>query len=492
MKIGKREQIVILVVIVAAIIMVAHLIVFSPRAESFAQVEKRFQDEVAKVQQLGIPRSEEALNLAAVETKNYQDQISSLVVTLNLDVDPKYTSIQDAEFQSQLDDTVALMRQLVQLSTTLKNVRLTFLEDQRIPYGPYRVQMGWDIPKQLPTIGVEGGLSDTIGKIRGKASEMASQGASDRIQNYYQYNQLMKQIGLDPAETEVWFVMYGQQPIYFSEEKLATDLRTPSGQNRMQLQPTANDFIRLLTPNVPGQATAQVNAFQLQAAAGSLAKSGVLVPELKKLWVAELIWEKAAETLKIDKAKLREVLGVKFPKDESVLAVNKQLRALIDLAVMADKTGIAEISQVNLLKPASFGKAVERIPGQTPTPKPTVAAQAAMGYGGAAMFGDPGMGGDPAMMGMGDPMMMGGGMGGGMGMAMQPQATPVVDKIGSGTGIEVYFRGNHASTIQYLFDVTNKPRTYSLDDLYIAAQPDGQLNTSTTVEMVYILHSLLN
>ena len=486
MKIGKREQIVILVVIVAAIIMVAHLIVFSPRAESFALVEKRFQDEIAKVQQLGIPRSEEALSLAAVETKNYQDQISSLVVTLNLDVDPKYTSVQDAEFQSQLDDTVALMRELVQLSTSLKTVRLTFLEDQRVSYGSYRVQMGWAMPKQLPTIGVEGGLSDTIGKIRGKKSEMDSQAPTDRIQNYYQYNQLLKQIGLDPAETEVWFVMYGQTPIYFSDDTLATQLRTPSGQNRMQLQPTANDFIRLLTPNIPGQTAAQVNPYQLQAASASLAKSGVLVPQLKKLWVAEMIWEKAGETLKISKPQLREVLGVKFPKDESVLAVNKQLRALIDLALMADKTGITEISQVNLLKPATFGKAVERVPGQTPTPKPTAAAQVAMAVGGGPNFGDPGVG-DPAM-GMGDPTMMGGGMG----MPTQAQATPVVDKIGSGTGLEVYFRGNHASTIQYLFDVTNKPRTYTLDDLYIAAQPDGQLNTSTTVELVYILQSLLN
>ena len=489
MKIGKREQIVILVVIVASIIMVAHLVVFSPRAESFAQVEKRFQDEVAKVQQLAIPRSEEALRLAAEETKSYQDQISSLVVTLNLDVDPKYTSIQEAEFQSQLDDTVALMRELVQLPNTLKNVRLTFLEDQRVPYGTYRVQMGWDIPKQLPTVGVEGGLSDTIGKIRGKASEMASQGPFDRIQNHYQYNQLMRQIGLDPAETEVWFVMYGQQPIYFSDPDLAEQLRTPTGPNRIQLQPMANDFIRLLTPNQPGQTQSQVNAFQLQAAQASLAKSGVLVPELKKLWMAQLIWEKEGPNLKLSKAQLRDVLGVRFPKDESVLAVNKQLRALIDLAIMADKNGIAEISQVNLLKPATFGKAVERIPGQTPTPKPTVDPAAGGMPMGAAMFGDPGMGIDP-MMG-GDPMMYGGGMGMGIGMT-QPQATPVVDKIGSGTGIEVYFRGNHASTIQYLFDVTNKPRTYSLDDLYIAAQPDGQLNTSTTVEMVYILQSLLN
>ncbi len=485
MKIGKREQIVILVVVVAAIIMVAHLLVFSPRALTFAEVEKNFQEDVAKVQAANIPRSEEALRLAAVETKNYKDQVSSLVVTLNLDVDKKYTSVQDAEFQSQLDDTVALIRELVQLPSSLKTTRLTFLEDQRIPYGPYRVQMGWDIPKELPVVGVEGGLSDIIGKIRGKASEMASQGPQDRIQNYYQYNQLMKQIGLDPAETEVWFVMYGQTPIYFSDDTLATALRAPSGQNRMQLQPMANDFIRLLTPNTPGQTQTQATPYQLQASAASLAKSGVLVAQLKKLWMAELILEKTKGTLNIDKAQIRKDLGVNFPKDESVLAVNKQLRALIDLAKMADKTGIAEISQVNLLKPATFGKAVERVAGQTPTPKPTVAAQAA-GPAGGAMFGGPMM--DPAM-GMGDPGLMGGAPG--MGMAMQPQATPVVDKIGSGTGLEIYFRATHASTIQYLFDVTNQPRTYSLDDLYISPQPDGQLNTSTTVELVYILQSLL-
>jgi hypothetical protein len=215
---------------------------------------------------------------------------------------------------------------------------------------------------------------------------------------------------------------------------------------------------------------------------------------LKKLWVSELIWEKRDPNTQITKKRLREILEIQFPKDESLLCLNKQLQSLADIAEMAEKNGVQDIYRVNLMKPAGIGKATHRIPGQTPTPtpSPTPGAVPGMGmnFGGDSM----GMGMPPGMMGPGMRMpagMMGPGMGMGMGMMGMETPTPEIVKIGSGTGIEMYFRATNPSMVKFLFDMSHQPRTYALDDLHITSQPDGKLDTSATIELVYILKDLL-
>ena len=56
--------------------------------------------------------------------------------------------------------------------------------------------------------------------------------------------------------------------------------------------------------------------------------------------------------------------------------------------------------------------------------------------------------------------------------------------------MELWLRAPNSNTIKFLFDVTHVPRTYALDDLNIDAVPDGQLITSTTIELVSTLDSL--
>ena len=242
MKIGKREQIVILVVAVAAIIMVAHLMVFAPRSKAFTEVERNFQEEINKVQQASVPRSEEALNVAKEATKAYEDQISSLVVTLNLDLDPMYLDFGEEAYEQKLEKTVRLLRQLVNLSDTLRTTRLTFLNDRRTN-DAFRVQMGWNIPKQLPATGVEGALWDNITRIKDKQDQIASQqDVNIKLATHQELNQLYSRIGLDPAEVSLWFVYLNQRPVYFSDTKLADSLRAPRMGQQVSYAPTPNDF----------------------------------------------------------------------------------------------------------------------------------------------------------------------------------------------------------------------------------------------------------
>jgi hypothetical protein len=63
-------------------------------------------------------------------------------------------------------------------------------------------------------------------------------------------------------------------------------------------------------------------------------------------------------------------------------------------------------------------------------------------------------------------------------------------KIGGGAGIEVWFRANNPNMVKFLFDITHGPRTYSLDDLDIQSLPNGQLETSMTVELVTNLDTM--
>ena len=88
----------------------------------------------------------------------------------------------------------------------------------------------------------------------------------------------------------------------------------------------------------------------------------------------------------------------------------------------------------------------------------------------------------PANFGaMMDPTMMGGPYGFGM---MTPTPIPEGEKVGGGAGIEIWFTANNANMIQFLFEVTHAPRSYTLDDLDIQALPDRTLRTSATIELV--------
>jgi hypothetical protein len=194
---------------------------------------------------------------------------------------------------------------------------------------------------------------------------------------------------------------------------------------------------------------------------------GPAVPRLKKWWHNQLLREIRDPQSPVTEDRLLDVLELSldyFPYDETLSHVNRQLRALIDVIKSAERNEIVEIYQVNLLRPVDIAKVEARVPNQSPTPAPTPDLAA----GRLAAF--------PAALG---------GRGG------APTPIPPDQKVGTGSGLEISFRATNTNMVKFLFDLGTIPRTYSVDDLYITASPDGILNTSATVEIVTEIDKLL-
>lgn len=439
MTIGKREQIVLISIGTLLAIALIHMFIYKPKAEQYARVDQEFKGGVEKIKTAEQPTSDKQIENYNIKTREYQDELTSVVASLNLTLPDYYTTETETSVLRRLDDIVALLEELNRLRNTVQRPALMFLNDRRAnPADPYAMQMGWNLPPQLPSFGVAGALWDTVKKLDDRFVLLnAIQNPNDRLRQRVPYNKFLQDLGINPAEVSNWVInLPGVGYVFFNDSDIVTKVQGA-------------------VPN-----PLSTNRF------------GVLVPELKKAWVAEQIWKKREPSTQITRARLYQILEVNLPLDMNMLVVTKQLAALVDIVKLAQQNQIVDIPRVNLLKPTSIGKGTARTPGLTPTPTPTATPMVAMrgmglGMGMAEMMGMEGMTGAPATTG-----------------------PPPEETIGGGTGLEIWFRGSNSSTVKFLFDVTHMPRTYALDDLNIDATPEGMLNTSATIEMVTTLDTL--
>lgn len=447
MTIGKREQIVAISIGAALVIFLIHLLIFDPRTREYAQAKKEFDDGVAALKDTEVIQARKQVDDFKGKTAQYNDELSSVVAQLNIDVPRYYMSRRSEAEEQRLQEALGHIKKLVELRARLKQPELTFLNDKKDPRDPYQMQQGWHIPAQISEreLGAQGALWDTVVKLSDRWVLMnAISDARQRLFQRVTYNDFLRRLGINAAEVSNWVVaMPGVGYIFFNDSKLIPQLMPA-------LVPTPNPM--------------STNRF------------GVMVPELKKLWVSDLIWEKRDPNTQLTKQKIRDVLDVNITMDHSILATNKQLIALIDIIEMAERNSILEISKVNLMKFVGIEPVAVRVPGQTPAPTPSPTPAAAMAVGGFS-----------------DPAMEFGGGGGFTGMPGMQAAVATPDpskKIGGGAGIEVWFRANNPNMVKFLFDITHGPRTYSLDDLDIQSLPNGQLETSMTVELVTNLDTM--
>jgi hypothetical protein len=197
----------------------------------------------------------------------------------------------------------------------------------------------------------------------------------------------------------------------------------------------------------------------------SLNRFGPFVPELKKLWLVSLIQDRLQAGDSIDPAQLTELFEITIIYDDTLLYVERQLRALIDIIRMAERNRIAEISQVKLMKPVDMAASRKRGDPEKPAAAATPTPAAASGLG--SFFGN-------------RPVV---GAAGGQAVNLVPTVPPD-QRVAVGTGIELVFRGSNAATVDFLFEIGTSPRTYVIDDLYITARPNNEVETSTTIELV--------
>ncbi len=466
MRFGKREQIVVVFLGTALLIFLVHLLIFQPRATEYARVKKDFDDGIAVLRDTEQPQSPKQIDDYNARTGKYEEQVTSLAAELRLTIPRHYGGRSTSSVQLRMKDTLDALGELIEMRKRVRTPQLTFLDNRKDAYG---VQQGWNIPAEVSerTAGGRGAFLDALSKLLQSWDSMSlavDLVAKLRLRNYY--NQLLGLLSLPPEEVSNWVVgVPGIGYIYFNDPAF-----------RKQLQQ---------------QKSLQAN-FDVRPNPYSINRFGPLLPVFKRLWVAEQIWAKRDPAMPLTKEQLLEALEVYpkfYPTDHGIVVANKQLQALVDICKLAEKHGILEISKVSLLKLTPVDKATRRVAGATPTPPAEQPAAAP----GAAQPGVIGFG-EPEMMGLAGPggPMPGMGRPGGM-MAAPAAATPDPEKaVGTGTGLELEMRAYNANLVKFLFELTHRPRTYAIDDLYIYADPRGELRTTMTVELITDLKALKN
>ena len=436
MAIKKREQIVIVAIGAVVAIFLVHLLIFRTRAKEYNDVQTQFKEGREKLQGAEFVSSPMLLENYQKKTKEYQSLVTSVTASLNIDYNANFSAYTGEGVAARISETTSLLKQLVDMRRTVQRPVLTFLDNRTDPRLP-GVQLGWDIPQGLPTNIAKEAIWDTVVKMADRFELLKNiPNPLKRMEQRHQYNILLSAIGVNPAEVSDYYYPYGQTPVFFNDPKWLPQLQGAR----------ANDYYGLV-------------------------RMGPAVPRLKKMWHYELLIAVRDPQSPVTKDRLLDVMELSpdyFPYDETLSHINRQLRALVDIIKVAQKNEVVEIYQVNLMKPVDFAKVEMRTPGQTPTPAPSP-----------------------------DPASAAARSGGVIGVQSANYVAtsgytpiPADQKIGTGTGIEISFRATNTNMVKFLFDLGTTPRTYSVDDLYITASPDGILATSATVEFVTKLEKL--
>lgn len=438
MAIGKREQIVGLSIAVLAVIGIIHVVIFQPRAQEYAEVKQQYTAGRTTLQDAEVLTSPNVLATYRKKTDEYSAELTSVTAQLQVDVPKIYSELTADNIRARVDETTSLLQQLMAKRASVRQPQLTFLDNRPHPQSP-QYQLAWNFPRQLPNLGTQGAIWDTVVRLADRYALLNSiPDPQLRLEQRAVYNQFLAQLGMAPIEVSYFVANSRVGPVYFNETKLSEQLGTQAIRN-----------------------------------AYCIDRFGVAVPELRKFVFLDLLYRNTdGRTPPVARDRMAQVLEINLPwVEETYLTINRQLKALIDIIEIAEKNQVLEISEVRLLRPVEIAKVEQREPGKTPTPKETPATQTGAGPSGVI-----------------------GRIGGGAVNPNFAQAGPTpipADKvIGSGAGIEITFRATNPNMIGFLFDLGTSPRTYAVDDLHIQTAPDGILSTSTTIELVTKLNTL--
>jgi hypothetical protein len=454
MNFGKREQIVGISIAALATIGIVHLLVFAPRAKQYGEVLAEYKDGVSRLADAKRWPTEQYFKNEVDRVKQHEKKVDDFVQKLNLDQPDFFKNRGPADTEKRFEQTIGLLKELQTLRADTKVPQLTFLNDLTNQRDPRRRQQGWNFPPTLQVTGPAGATWDAVVKLRDSYNIIGNYAdPSRKLLERLTYQQYLLQLRINPVETSEWVsavnTARGPQFVYFSDPELQKALSASTG-------------------------------LRVDANPDSINRFGPAVPMLKKLWMAELLWAQRDANSDIKKSDLRNILEVGLPSGQTLLQVNKQLAALIDIIKMARTNNVSNIYQVRLLRPTNFGKGFNR------KDKPEAAA------GGTPAPGQPGAepAANAAFGGTGEAFAGRGlaGMGASAGVdVFGPQGDK---RLGVGAGIELWFVGSNSNIMEFMFDVTNTPRMYAVDDLNMIAQASGELITSTTIELVTSLDKL--
>jgi len=326
MPIGNREKIAGLIILGLVTVGLIHYFVFMPRAaeyrSAYAQYRSaaaRFSTSITKEAAPQIARMEQA-------NSNMMTTVTTLAKDLKIDMEPLFFTPGPERVKQYQDRFVTLVNQIVDLRRSPLRVKPDFLD-----WGAgANVGQGWDIPAQLT--GSSAQLWDNVEKLSFKASEMkVLDNPRDLINaRFGEVNPMTRQL-VKPGYIHLL------QNIGVNWQRLQAAPPGPSEhQRRLGIEPFPPQYRRPDTVAIHGE----------------------IVPTIKKLAHAKLIWEQKLRDERTPgvripiqtKEDIYALLEVKLPDDPVQLyLLNKQLELLLQLIQMADKEGVERLVTVQLL-----------------------------------------------------------------------------------------------------------------------------------------------
>lgn len=444
MTLGKKERMVAVIVVIAGLAAAIHFLIFANKARTYEQTRTEYADAQTKLGAAEFIVGDGQDQTAAFAeyqqlTSQYDSLVTSVVGELNLEKVDIGTSPPVGALDQWASGTIELLNQL----NAQRNgrVKLTFLD-----------QTGWNLTPQLPAAGAVGALADRVSQLVQIYPQLQyTTEVWQQAQARNNYNARLQAVGVPPEETSYFF--YPQQRLFFNDITwLLNAMKGPGG------QAASNNNL-----------SAFYNPYGLQ-------RFGIAIPAIKKIWVYNLIsqeLQRQGNTGNIDLQSLGVALEIGLPLDspEPLNSINKQLKGVLDMIGIAERTGVTEILSVKFQRPINVAKASLFVPGATPPPTVTPAPTPAMGMGGMEF------GMDPALMDFG---------GGAQAGTAVVQVTPVPDaeSVGTGAGIELDLRGDNTALTRFYFEVSHLNRSYGIDELYYFTEPNGALRTTSTIEII--------
>lgn len=476
MTFGKIERTVAVVVVVAGLAAAIHFLVFQQKAQVYQAETTKYKAEVEELNSAELigPEQEADYDNFLAQTTSYESLVTSVVQELNLTKTVADASLTTGAVDRWASSTIQLLTQLD--AQRNGNVQLTFLG-----------QSGWNLVSQLPSVGGSGALADRANQLNFAYQQMGyARDVQQKQIAISNYNTQLSALGISPQLVSLFAVPWYNQYVFANDRSWVEQAARMSNSGGAMGAGQVADLRQYYNSNDPFFNSSNNNMMQGGRRMPGLLSFGSAVPALHKIWYYELIRRQlAVEDPNMTQLNAQSLLqfgealdiGIPPGEDEPLNSINKQLQALLDIIAIAERSGVQEIREVRLLRPENVAKAEMYVPGTTPAPTATPAAEADP-FGGMGMMG---------MMGPMDMGMMGMGMGdGGRPGDMKPEATPVPDaeRVGTGAGIELFLVGDNASLVRFYYELSHVTRTYGLDDLYIYANNQGGYLTSATIEVI--------
>lgn len=420
---GNREKIVIGSIITIFIIAGLHLFIYSAKARSYTETMNQLReakDQYARLHNISPVKLEKYM----ADTQKYEEELNELIKSLKLDAPKMYYAPMDPvkirDFRRDLINELMRLRKESKTS-------LSFLGED-----------GWDFPRDLPDEIVKKrvNLWDLISKLRDIQSiiEISKDSPTVLAQKTREYEELMRQIGIDVAKLKV------------IERKFGTEV-----------------------PNLKLMAHAELI---LQ---NKTEEYKITIEELYKLLKIEI----NPGTAFFVNRQLEHLLNL------IDIAQKNNIDDIISVKLIEMKTVKEETQEQGGAPGAGFRRPAPRVPG--------MAAEEEALFG--ARGGAPAGAGRRDGMGdvLGPEMLPGEGPIGPYGMYGIPQQVVQDTRkdLYNLVPIEIRYKASNLNSSRFLYDITHIQGTYEIDNLAIRSIAEANVETIATINIVGRLVDIL-